>query len=109
MVNADGLKTGATVAVVALGLLFAGQVLTMAAWWVARALSGAILVLLAAGLGYAVYQLYAGWQAAEESTADHQSLADDNYDSVDDVHDGYLGEELSESELEAELESLMEE
>ena len=109
MVNADGLKAGATVAVVALGLLFAGQVWTMTVRWVSRALSGAILVLLAAGLGYAAYQLYAGWQAAEESTADHQSLADDGYDSVDDVHDGYLEEELSESELEAELESLMEE
>ena len=109
MVNADGLKAGATVAVVALGLLFAGQVWAMTARWVSRALSGAILLLLVAGLGYAAYQLYAGWQAAEESTADHQSLADDGYDSVDDVRDGYLEEELSESELEAELESLMEE
>ena len=109
MVNADGLKTGATVAVVALGLLFAGQVWTMTVRWVSRALSGAILVLLAAGLGYAAYQLYAGWQAAEGSTADRRSLEDDGYDSVDDVHDGYLEEELSESELEAELEGLVEE
>ena len=107
--NADGLKAGATVAVVALGLFFAGQVWAMTARWISRALSGAILVLLAAGLGYAVYQLYAGWQAAEGSTADRRSLKDDSYDSVDDVHDGYLEEELSESELEAELESLMEE
>ena len=50
MVNADGLKTGATVAVVALGLLFAGQVLTMTVRWVSRALSGAILILLPAGV-----------------------------------------------------------
>ena len=107
--NADGLKAGATVAVVALGLFFAGQVWAMTARWVSRALSGAILVLLAAGLGYAVYQLYAGWQAAEGSTADRRSLENDGYDSVDDVHDGYLEEELSESELKAEFESLIEE
>jgi hypothetical protein len=114
-IDRNAASLGLVVAGALLVLLFAGQVWNFAARWVARSISGAILILLALGIGYAAAQLYAGWSSAkdEEQSFDDSDLLDGNDSSgpadVDDVQSEYLEGSLSEQELEEELESLLDE
>jgi len=112
-IDTGAMKAGVLVGGAALALLFVGQAVSVAAWWVGRALSGAVLVLIAVGLGYVAYQLYAGWSAAEEGrysrVGETQFGADSDTraSSVEDARERYLNDTLSEQELDEELESLM--
>jgi hypothetical protein len=114
-IDRNAASLGLVVAGALLVLLFAGQVWNFAARWVARSISGAVLILLALGIGYAAAQLYAGWSSAkdEEQSFDDSDLLDGNDSSgpadVDDVQSEYLEGSLSEQELEEELESLLDE
>lgn len=114
-IDRNAASLGLVVAGALLVLLFAGQVLSFAARWVARSISGAVLILLALGIGYAAAQLYAGWSSAkdEEQSFDDSDLLDGDDSSgpadVDDVQSEYLEGSLSEQELEEELESLLDE
>ena len=114
-IDRNAASLGLVVAGALLVLLFAGQVWNFAARWVARSISGAVLILLALGIGYAAAQLYAGWSSAkdEEQSFDDSGLLDGNDSSgpadVDDVQSEYLEGSLSEQELEEELESLLDE
>lgn len=112
-IDADAIKIGFLVGGGALTLLFVGQALSVAAWWVGRAISGAALLLLAVGLGYVAYQLYSGWTAADEESysqldeAQFGRNSDTQTNSVEDAHEQYIDDTLSEQELEEELERLM--
>ena len=114
-IDRNAASLGLVVAGALLVLLFAGQVWDFAARWVARSISGAVLILLALGIGYAAAQLYAGWSSAkdEEQSFDDSDLLDGNDSSgpadVDDVQSEYLEGSLSGQELEEELESLLDE
>ena len=69
------------------------------------ALSGAVFVLLALGAGYAATQLHAGWtRAEEESTGGGTDFSTD----PDDVRSAYVDGSMSEQELKAELEEIIE-
>jgi hypothetical protein len=113
-IDKDSASLGLVVAGTLLALLFAGQVWSFAARWAGRAVSGAFLVLLALGVGYAVAQLYAGWTSAkdEEQSFDDADRWNEDPSSgdggVDDVRSEYLEGSLSEQELEEELEELLE-
>ena len=101
-IDRNAASLGLVVAGALLVLLFAGQVWNFAARWVARSISGAVLILLALGIGYAAAQLYAGWSSAkdEEQSFDDSDLLDGNDSSgpadVDDVQSEYLEGSLSE-------------
>jgi uncharacterized membrane protein len=97
MVDAKALKLAAVVVGGAVALFVASFVLR----WVGRILSWAVLLGLALAAGYVVYQLYSGWSAADEELGTSADATDD----VESVQERYASGELSESELEAELES----
>lgn len=114
-IDKNATSLGVVVAGALLVLLFAGQVWNFAARWVARSISGAVLILIALGLGYAVTQLYGGWSSAkdEEQTFDGSHLLDEDDSSgpadVDDIQSEYVEGSLSEQEFEEELDSLLNE
>jgi len=111
-IDKNSASLGLVVAGTLLALLFAGQVWSFAARWAGRAISGAFLILLALGIGYAVAQLYAGWTDAKDEgrSFDDADRWDEDPSSgpadVDDVQSDYLEGSLSEQELEEELEEL---
>ena len=108
-IDTGALKLGLVVGGGLLALLFAGQVLAAAARWTGMALSGAVFVLLALGAGYAATQLYAGWtRAEEESTGGGTDFETDVSTDPDDVRSAYVAGSMSEQELEAELEEIIE-
>ena len=108
-IDTGALKLGLVVGGGLLALLFAGQVLTVAARWTGMALSGAVLILLALGAGYAATQLYAGWaRAEEESTGGGTDFGPNVSTDPDDVRSAYVDGGMSEQELEAELEEIIE-
>ena len=110
--NSEAVKLTLIVGGAALVLLFAGQVFQFAARWAGRAISGALLLLLAAGIGYATYQLMSGWTAAgttSNSSSDTETsdfLSDT--DSIDPGGDSESqdGPTMNE-ELEDELDGLL--
>lgn len=109
MPNSRGIAVGLTVGLLMLGLLFAGQVLSFASFWLGRALSGAFLILLAVGAGYMAYELYSGWTAGDSSqTAGQDWDTEADTESVDEST-GNFEETLTDQELEEELNGLREE
>jgi uncharacterized membrane protein len=96
MVDAKSLKLAAVVVGGAVALFVASFVLRL----VGRILSWAVLLGLALAAGYVVYQLYSGWNVAGEEL----DAASDATDDVESAQERYASGELSESELEAELE-----
>lgn len=102
MVDAKALKIGALVVGSLLLLFVAGAVLR----FVTRILTWAVLAALAVGAGYAAYQLYKGWRAAGEGgeTETNAETTVDAGTDVESVQERYARGELSETELEAELE-----
>ena len=108
-IDTGALKLGLVVGGGLLALLFAGQVLAVATRWAGRALSSAVFILLALGAGYAATQLYAGWtRAEEESTGGGTDFETDVLTDPDDVRSAYVDGGMSEQELEAELEEIIE-
>ena len=108
-IDTGALKLGLVVGGGLLALLFAGQVLAVATRWAGRALSSAVFILLALGAGYAATQLYAGWtRAEEESTGGGTDFETDVSTDPDDVRSAYVDGGMSEQELEAELEEILE-
>ncbi|MFC7071750.1 hypothetical protein ACFQJ7_09900 [Halovenus rubra] len=108
MPDLRGIAVGLLVGALVLALLFAGQVLSFAAFWLSRAVTGAAILLLAFGLGYAAYELSSGWSAADSS----QSTAADwdaETDTIDESNNEDSSNTLSDEELEAELDVLREE
>ncbi|MFC7058813.1 hypothetical protein [Halovenus salina] len=106
MPNSRGIAVGLLVGCLVLALLFAGQVLSFAAFWLGRALTGAVILFLAFGLGYGAYELSSGWSKADSSRSA------DKWDAKTEEIEGDNGEEdvtLSDEELEAELDVLKEE
>jgi len=102
MPDLRGMAVGLLVGALVLALLFAGQVLSFAAWWLGRAVTGAVILLLAFGLGYVAYELYSGWSAADSSRS-----AAGEWDAETETTDG--GDvTLSDEELEEELDVLRE-
>lgn len=111
-IDGDAIKAGLLIGGAALLVLFAGQALSFAARWLGRAVSGAAILLLALGLGYVAYRLYAGWSAAgtdseQEGDRAWESDLDSELDEVGTAQEEYVDGDLSEEELEAELETLM--
>lgn len=111
MVDSDALKIGVLVGTGMLVMLFAGWVVSYVSRFLARAITGGVIILLAAGLGYAAYQLYNGWQAAEpeHTSAESADIPADEYTGPDsaDVKNDYVDGDVDEEELEAELEELL--
>lgn len=108
MPDLRGIAVGLLVGALVLALLFAGQVLSFAAFWLGRAITGTVILLLAFGLGYAAYELYSGWSEADSSRTAAADW-DAETDGVDESDDEAIGETLSDEELEAELDVLREE
>lgn len=100
--------TGLTLALLVGGgllvFIFAGQVLR----FMSRMVSWASFVLLAAIAMYVVYEVYKGWTAGEESQRSVEHASDESDDSVSAVKTDNTEGSLSESELEAELDQLLE-
>jgi hypothetical protein len=103
----------------ALALLFLGSVWTFATRLLARSLAGAVQILVAVGLAYAAYELYSGWAAAGEdaTTGDAHDVDADLADveetvarreSPADVREAYVEGDITEAELERELEEAVE-
>lgn len=114
--NIRGLRAAALVGAGALVLLFAGGVLTTAVRWTGQAISGAVLLLTVAAIAYAAYELYGGWTAAEDDeearTYDDPVSREESptgSDSLGDVEREYVEGGLSESELERELDAVLNE
>ena len=108
--NRDGIKAGLFVGIVALIVLFAGQTLSFTVRWLSGAISGAILVLLAIGIGYAAYELYSGWTAAEDGPGSKLDQSQqETASSVDrNVDQPRRDDSISEQELDEELNELIE-
>lgn len=102
-----GIAVGLLVGGLVLALLFAGQVLSFAAFWLGRVITGTVILLLALGLGYAAYELSSGWSQADGSQSttaewDAETESIGGPDTGDDTT-------LSDEELEEELDVLREE
>jgi type VI protein secretion system component VasK len=108
MPDLRGIAVGLLVGALVLALLFAGQVLSFAAFWLARAISGTVILLLAFGLGYAAYELYSGWSAADDSRSAAPEWEAET-DAIDESDDEDIGATLSDEELQEELDVLREE
>jgi hypothetical protein len=106
MPNTRGIAVGLLFGGLTLALLFAGQALSFAAWWLGRAITGGVTILFAFGVGYAVYELYSGWTATtepESSSAEWDAgpETNENKKGSEDIDEG-----ISDQELEEELEKL---
>lgn len=106
MVDAKALRIGALAAGGLLALFVASALFWLVTRFVSRILTWSVLLLLVAGVGYAAYQLYSGWNAAGEEAAtsvDAGGTAEGPTD-VESVQERYTRGELTEAEMEAELE-----
>ena len=100
----DGIKTGLLVGIIALVVLVAGQTLSFAVRWLSGAISGSILILLAIGIGYAAYEISAGWTAAEAGS----NLDQPRQETDSTVEQPRREESVSEQEIDEELNNLIE-
>lgn len=107
-VNGDAIKAGLLVGSVALVVLFVGQILSFTVRWVSRALSGGIIVLLAIVAGYAAYELYSGWSAAEDTTDSKLERSQESH-AEETATRAQDGDSVSDQEIDEELEALIEE
>lgn len=106
MANTRGIAVGLLLGILVLALLFAGQALSFAAWWLGRAIAGGATILLAVGAGYAGYEFYSGWTAKTESES---SAAEWNASPETDGNENSAEEidtDITDQELEEELEEL---
>lgn len=102
MVDARALRFGAVVAGGLLALFVASALFWLVTRWLSRILTWSVLLVLVVAVGYAVYQLYSGWSDAGASV-DAGATAEGPAD-VESVQERYTSGELTEAELEAELE-----
>jgi type VI protein secretion system component VasK len=106
MPDARGIAVGLVFGTLTLALLFAGQALSFAAWWLGRAITGGVTILFAFGVGYAVYELYSGWTATSESRSSSTEWNVDRENSENKNESEDISQEINDQELDEELEKL---
>lgn len=103
MVNLRAVRVAVLASVALVALFFAGAVLRFAT----RIASYAALVLFAIAVGYAIYELYAGWdEAAETNVADQYDVEPRSNESATAAPDRNEDDAITDDELDRELEQL---
>lgn len=102
MARSDAVKIALLVVAAAVLFFVAGQALR----WFSRMVAWALVPLALGFLGYAVYELYSGWNDAAEADQLTNTSVDSDSKSVADLQEQYVEGELSEVELEQELDSI---
>ena len=98
MVQRDAVKIGLLVVGAAVIFFVSGQALR----YLSRMLAWAIVPVGLALLGYAAYEVYTGWNDA----ADNDTLTEGGESDIATVQEQYVEGELSETELEQELDAM---
>ena len=103
-VDTTGIKLALLVGGGLLLFIFAGQVLR----FMSRMVAWGSFVLLAVLAMYVVYEVYTGWTAGEESRRAVETSQGESVDPVSEVKTEYTEGSMSETELENELDQLLE-